>query len=247
MRVGVLGPLEVHEGDRRIHITSARQRALVALLALDAGQVVSADRLIDGVWGDEAPADALNALQHHVSRLRRTVGSSLATRGSGYLLDLEQEDVDALRFARLVGEGRAALREGNVPEAAATLRGALAMWRGASLEEFLDRGWARQEASRLQELYLDAVEDRIDADLSLGLHANVVEELRDVLGEHPFRERLWGQLMLALYRCGRQPEALAAYVEARRVLASEHGLDPGPELVRLERAILAQDSALAAP
>jgi predicted ATPase/DNA-binding SARP family transcriptional activator len=247
MKVGVLGPLEVREGDRRVQIMSARQRALVALLALDAGQVVSADRLIDGVWGDEAPADALNALQHHISRLRRTVGPSLVTRGSGYLLDLEPGDVDALRFARLAGEGRAALREGHLSEVAATLRGALALWRGAPLEEFLDRDWARREATRLQELYLDAVEDRIDADLSLGLHANVVEELRDVLGEHPFRERLWGQLMLALYRCGRQPEALAAYAEARRVLAEEHGLDPGPELVRLERAILAHDPALAAP
>jgi Pyridine nucleotide-disulphide oxidoreductase, dimerisation domain/Pyridine nucleotide-disulphide oxidoreductase/Bacterial transcriptional activator domain/Transcriptional regulatory protein, C terminal len=172
MRVGVLGPLEVREGDHRLQIMSARQRAPVALLALDAGQVVSADRLIDGVSGDEAPADALNALQHHVSRLRRTVGPSLVTRGSGYLLELEPEDVDALWFARLAGEGRAALRQGNLSEVAATLRGALALWRSAPLEEFLDRDWARQGASRLQELYLDAVEDRITV-----LTATLVERL----------------------------------------------------------------------
>jgi predicted ATPase/DNA-binding SARP family transcriptional activator len=247
MRVGLLGPLEVHEGDHRIPIGSPRQRAALALLALDAGRVVSADRLIDGLWGDDAPAGAPNALQHQISRLRKTVGRSLVTRGSGYLLDVEQDDVDALRFARLTREGRAALRARNMSTAAATLRDALALWRGAPLEEFGDRDWARQEAARLQELYLAAVEDRIDADLSDGLHADVLEELRSMVGEHPFRERLWGQLMVALYRSGRQPDALAAYAEARRVLADEHGLDPGPQLAQLEQAILTQDPDLAAP
>ena len=175
------------------------------------------------------------------------MGRSLVTRGSGYLLAVEQDDVDALRFARLAREGRVALRARNMSTVAATLRDALALWRGPPLEEFLDRDWARQEASRLQELYLAAVEDRIDADLSEGLHADVLEELRSMLGEHPFRERLWGQLMLALYRGGRQPEALAAYAKARQVLAEEHGLDPGPQLAQLEQAILTQDPDLAAP
>lgn len=247
MRVGLLGPLEVYEGDHRIHVGSVRQRAALALLALDAGRVVSADRLIDGLWGDNAPAGAPNALQHHISRLRKAVGQSLVTRGPGYLLDVEHDDVDALRFARLAREGRVALRARDMSMVAVTLRDALALWRGPPLEEFLDRDWARQEAARLQELYLAAVEDRIDADLSDGFHADVLDELRSMLGEHPFRERLWGQLMLALYRCGRQPEALAAYAEARRVLAEEHGLDPGPELAQLEQAILNQDPDLAAP
>jgi hypothetical protein len=139
MRVGVLGTLEVGEGDHHpLRITSARQRALVALLALDAGQVVSVDRLIEGLWGDDAPADARNALRHHVSRLRKTIGPSLVTRASGYLLAVQPEDVDALRFARLVTEARAGLRDGSGGAVAATLRSALALWRGAPLEEFLD-------------------------------------------------------------------------------------------------------------
>jgi predicted ATPase/DNA-binding SARP family transcriptional activator len=247
MRVGVLGPLEVSEGDRRLRIASARQRALVALLALDGGRVVSVDRLIEGLWGDDAPADALNALRHHVSRLRKTIGPSLVTQGPGYLLAVQQEDVDALQFARLAGEARARLRHGHDDEVAATLRSALALWRGPPLQEFLDHDWARREASRLSELHLAAVEDRFDVDLSMGLHADVVEEIRAVVGEHPFRERLWGQLMLALYRSGRQTEALAAYAEARKVLSEELGLDPGPDLTGLERAILAHDPDLAAP
>jgi predicted ATPase/DNA-binding SARP family transcriptional activator len=247
LRVGVLGPLEVRQGDHQLDIASVRQRALVALLALDAGQVVSVDRLIEGLWGDRVPADAVNALRHHVSRLRRTIGPSLVTQGSGYLLTVQQEDVDALRFARLAGEARTGLQQGRRDEVAAALRRALALWRGSPLEEFLDYQWARQAAARLSELRLAAVEDRFEVDLSMGLHAEVVEEIRAVVGEHPFRERLWGQLMLALYRCGRQAEALAAYAEARRLLAKELGLDPGPELVSLERAILAHDPALAAP
>ena len=233
LRVGVLGPLEVRQGDHRVHIASVRQQALVALLALDAGQVVSVDRLIEGLWGDRVPADAVNALRHHVSRLRKTIGPALVTRGSGYLLTVQQKDIDALQFTRLAGEARAALHQGRRNQAAAALRTALALWRGPPLEEFLDRDWARQAAARLGELYLAAVEDRIDIDLSMGLHAEVVEQLRALVGEHRFRERLWGQLMLALYRCGRQAEALAVFAEARQVLAEELGLDPGPELAGL--------------
>jgi predicted ATPase/DNA-binding SARP family transcriptional activator len=247
LTVGVLGPLQVRQGDRRLEIASARQRALVALLALDAGQVVSVDRLIEGLWGDDAPDGAVNALRHHVSRLRKAIGPSLVTQGSGYLLRVAQKDVDALHFERLTGEARARLHQEGREEAAATLRTALALWRGSPLEEFLDHQWARQAAARLGELRLAAVEDRFDVDLHLGLHAEVVEEIRAVVAEHRFRERLWGQLMLALYRCGRQAEALAVYAEARRVLAEELGLDPGPELASLERAILAHDPHLAAP
>jgi DNA-binding SARP family transcriptional activator len=143
----------VGEADQPFHIASAKQRALVALLALDAGRVVSVERLIEGLWGDEAPADAGNALRHHVSRLRTTVGPSLVTQRSGYLLAVQRDEVDALHFARLAGEARAGLRDRPPGAVAATLRSALALWRGAPLEEFLDHDWARREASRLSELH----------------------------------------------------------------------------------------------
>jgi len=247
MRVGLLGPLEIGEDDRRISIASAKQRGLIALLALNAGNVISADRLIEGLWGEGAGGDALNALRHHVSRLRKAIGAALVTRASGYLLDLEPDDVDALQFARLVSEGRSGFQHQTNNEVAATFRRALALWRGAPLVEFLDYDWARQEAARFEELYLAALEDRIQADLAMGLHADLVNELQGLVREHSFRERLWGQLMLALYGCGRQTDALAAFQEVRRVLADENGLDPGPELVRLELAILAHDPDLAVP
>jgi predicted ATPase/DNA-binding SARP family transcriptional activator len=247
VQVDLLGPLEVRRAGRPLDIASPRQRALVARLALDAGRVVPVDRLVDGLWGAEPPADARGALQHHISRLRKVLGPALITRGPGYLLDLDLADVDALRFAELAGAGRAALRRGEIGEAAATLRGALGLWRDPPLEEFADREWSPPAAARLQEVFLGALEDRIDADLAAGRHDDVVEEIRAVLGEHAFRERLWGQLMLALYRCGRQADALATYAEARRILADEHGLDPGPELAAMERAILTQDPNLAAP
>jgi predicted ATPase/DNA-binding SARP family transcriptional activator len=247
LRVNLLGPLEIRRSDRTIGIASALQRALVARLALDAGRVVPVDRLVDGLWGAKPPSDSRGALQHHISRLRKVIGPVLVTRGSGYLLDLSPRDVDALRFTELAASGRAALRRGDAVQAAAVLRAALASWSGSPLEEFLDRDWAPPAAVRLREVFLGALEDRLDADLATGKHADVIEEIRDVLRENAFRERLWGQLMLALYRCGRQADALAAYAEARRVLADEHGLDPGPELAAMERAILTQDPDLVAP
>ena len=204
MNVSVLGPLEASVDGRQVALGAGKPRALLAMLALHAGEAVSTDRLIEGLWGERAPGDAVNALRHHVSRLRKTIGPSLVTQGPGYLLAVEPKDVDALQFAALIGEARVRLRDGSGGEVAATLRSALALWHGAPLEEFLDHDWARQEASRLSELYLAAVEDRFDVDLAMGLHADVVEELRGEVREHPYRERLWGQLMLALYRGGRQ-------------------------------------------
>ena len=248
MRVGLLGPVEMSDAGRGFGITSAKQRGLIALLALNAGTVVSADRLIEGLWGEGAGGDALNALRHHVSRLRKQVGAMLVTRASGYLLDLEPDQVDALQFARLLTDARTGLQQDQThDEVAATLRRALVLWRGAPLVEFLDHDWARQEATRLEQLYLAAIEDRIHADLALGRHADLVNELQGLVREHSFRERLWGQLMLALYRCGRQTDALAAFQDVRRMLAEENGLDPGPELARLELAILAHDPQLAVP
>jgi predicted ATPase len=227
-----------------VAISSAKQRALLALLALNAGQVVSADRLIDGVWGEVAGADALNALQHHVSRLRKLGAPLLLTRPTGYVLDVPPTDVDALQFGELVRQARAALRQGDAAKARAAFSTAFPLWRGTPLVEFADHDWARQEQARLEELYLSALEDRIDADLAAGAGVDLLDELRRLVVEQPFRERLWGQLMVALYRSGRQTEALAAYQEARGVLAEEHGVDPGPELVRLEAAILAHDPGL---
>ncbi|MCV2488001.1 AAA family ATPase [Geodermatophilus sp. YIM 151500] len=247
LQVHLLGPLQVRRQGRPVPVPSSRQRALVARLALEAGRVVGTDRLIDVVWADRPPADAHGALHHHVSRLRRAIGAALVTRGPGYLLDVRDDDVDALQFTRLAAAGRAALRAGSLDEAGSALRAALALWRGPPLEEFLDRDWARPPAARLQGQYLDAVEDGFDVDLATGRHADVLEPIREVLAEHPFRERLWGQLMVALYRCGRQPDALSAYADARRILADEHGLDPGPQLADLEHAILSHDPQLAAP
>src|SRR5947209_7000226 len=195
MRVGLLGPLEISEDGPRFSITSAKQRGLIALLALNAGSVVSADRLIEGLWGEQAGGDALNALRHHVSRLRKEIGSTLVTRASGYLLDLEPDHVDALQFARLVTDGRRGLEDHASDTVAAAFRRALALWRGAPLVEFLNHDWARQEAARLEELYLDALEHRIQADLAMGLHADLVNELQGLVREHSFRERLWGQLI----------------------------------------------------
>src|SRR5438067_3059082 len=146
MRVGLLGPLEIGDDSRRYLIASAKQRGLIALLALNAGNVVSADRLIEGLWGEAEGGDALNALRHHVSRLRKEIGGALVTRAPGYLLDLQPEHVDALQFARLVAEGRAGVQHWTDQEVAATLRRALGLWRGDPLVEFLDHHWARQEA-----------------------------------------------------------------------------------------------------
>ncbi len=247
MTIRLLGPFEVQLGEQSVTVGSAKQRALLALLALNVGRVVTVDRLIEGLWGDSASPETLNALQHHISRLRKLVSPCLLTRPPGYVLDLPSAEVDALRFAELVREARVALQRGDVADARALFRAAFLLWRGSPLLEFVDHDWARQEAARLENLYLDAIEDRIDADLAARSSAELVDELRALTAEHRFRERLWGQLMLALYRAGRQTDALATYQQARQVLAEEHGVDPGPELVRLEAAILAHDPDLMVP
>jgi predicted ATPase/DNA-binding SARP family transcriptional activator len=245
LRVGVLGPLEILDDDRVVAVSGAKQRAIVALLALNAGRVVSADRLIAEVWADDAPADAANALQHHVSRLRRALGSErVVASAPGYVLTLDGSRVDAIAFERLASDGRAALREDDPDDAASKLREALALWRGEPLAEFADQQWAVPEAARLERLHEDVLEDRLDCDLALGRHADVVAELEALTAEHPFRERMWALLMLALYRSGRQAGALDAYRRAREALADAYGLDPGPELQRLEGRILAQDPSL---
>src|SRR6266705_1157504 len=252
MEIRLLGPLEVHSRGRPVEVAGRRLRLLLAVLALRPGQVVAAERLIDLLWEEASPpADPANALQALVSRLRRALeaassGERLASRPSGYLLAVEPDQVDALRFERLRRDGHEALAAGRHVQAAATLREALELWRGQALAEFATEPFAAANATRLEELRLGALEDRIEAELALGAHARLVGELEALATEQPLRERLHALLMRALYAAGRQADALAAYQRVRRALAERAGLDPGPELRRVEKAVLAQDPALTA-
>jgi branched-chain amino acid transport system substrate-binding protein len=239
----------VRDGERPVRLAGVKQRSLLALLLLDANRVVSSDRLIDELWGDDPPEDAPTALQQHVSRLRKLLEPHdvLETRAPGYVLAIEPEQLDLARFERLTGEGRRLAEEGRTDEASATLRSALDLWRGEPLADLAGEPFARDALPRLEEARLEALEARIDADLAAGRHAELVGELRRLVGEHPYRERLRAQLMLALYRAGRQSEALDVFADARRVLVGELGLEPGPELQRLQQGILGQDPTLDAP
>jgi YVTN family beta-propeller protein len=240
----VLGPLDVVDGDRSVELGGRKQRAVLAMLALRPGQVVSTDALVDGLWGDAPPATAAKSLQVYVSRLRKTLGEgAIVTRATGYLLAASPDDVDLARFEQLTAEAR---RE--EPAAAAeTLRAALDLWRGRALADVAEVPFARAESARLEEIRVAALEDRIDADIALGRSAEVVGELEGLVRLHPYRERLRGQLMLALYRSGRQADALGAYRDARTTLANELGLEPGDDLRELERRMLAHDPTLAGP
>ena len=251
MDIRILGPLEVLDDGRPIALSGGRQRELLALLVLERNRPVPGDRIVEELWDGAAPATAPKVVQNLVSRLRRELPAAddpLRTRGHAYELALDEGALDATAFEQLLDEGRRALAAGDAEHAAATLRAALALWRGPALGEFADRSWARAESGRLEEQRLVALERRIDADLALGRHADVVGELEAVVAREPLREGLRGQLMLALYRSGRQAEALAAYADARRTLVAELGIEPGPALTRLQEAILRQDPALdAAP
>ena len=241
MEIRLLGPLEVRDGDGIISLPRRQQRALLAALALRADEVVSTDRLVADLWGENAPASATGSLQNTVSALRKVIGREvLLTHSPGYRLAIGRDAVDVNRFEQLLGEAREA-----EPAARATvLREALDLWHGPALADFDEESFARFEAARLNELRVAAQEDRIDAELELGRHAKLVGELEQLAATHPLRERLRGQLMLALYRCGRQAEALEVYRAARLALADELGLDPSPSLQELERRILKQDASL---
>jgi DNA-binding SARP family transcriptional activator len=195
----------VRDGERPVRLAGVKQRSLLALLLLDANRVVSSDRLIDELWGDDPPEDAPTALQQHVSRLRKLLEPHdvLETRAPGYVIAIEPEQLDLARFERLTGEGRRLGEEGRADEASATLRSALDLWRGEPLADLAPEPFARDALPRLEEARLEALEARIDADLAAGRHAELVGELRRLVGEHPYRERLRAQLMLALYRGGR--------------------------------------------
>jgi DNA-binding SARP family transcriptional activator len=250
MRFCVLGPLQAYADGRSVAVGGGRQRALLALLLVHAGEVVSRDRLIEELWAGEPPPGGSQSLDAYLSRLRRAFREAgadevLATRAPGYVL--QAEETDARRFEALAAQSREALAVGDAGRAAPVLAEALALWRGAAYAEVADEPWARAEAGRLAGLRMSATEDRIEAELALGHHAALVPELEVLVAREPTRERLAGQLMVALYRSGRQADALAAYRAVRRSLVEELGLEPGPELRRLEAAVLAQDPALDLP
>jgi YVTN family beta-propeller protein len=244
----ILGPLEVLDDDRRIELGGARQRAVLAILVLHRGETVSVDRIVDLMWGERPPVTAVKTVQVYVSHLRRAlVEDAIVSSRGGYALAAEADRIDALRFERLVDEGRAALSGDDPARAAELLRSALALWRGPVLGDLAYERFAQDGAARLEELRLTAVEERVDADIRLGRHLELVAELEGLVREHPLRERLRAQQMLALYRSGRQADALESFREARRSLVDELGLEPGRELRELEQAILAQDPALDRP
>jgi predicted ATPase/DNA-binding SARP family transcriptional activator len=248
MEFRILGPLEVLDEGRRVALASTKQRALLALLLLHRGETLGTERLIDALWGERPPATAAKSVQVHVSRLRKALapagGELIVTREHGYELAVDPELVDAERFERLVGEGRRELAGGHAERAAAALEEALSLWRGRPLDDLAYEQFAQGEIARLDQLRVAALEQLVEAKLALGRHAEVVAQLETLVAEHPYRERLWGQLMLALYRCERQADALQAYQDARRTLVEELGIEPGERLRELERAILAQDPAL---
>ncbi|HYI75758.1 MAG TPA: BTAD domain-containing putative transcriptional regulator, partial [Gaiellaceae bacterium] len=245
----VLGPFEVRDGERSLALGGTRQRSVLAILVLRAGETVSSDRLIDELWGERPPADASTALQQHVSRLRKALEPHgvLVTRAPGYVLEIAPEQLDLERFRTLVDQGRRELADDSADDAARTLRAALALWRGRPLADLVNETFAADVARELDEERLAALELRVDADLACGRHSELVGELTPLVRAEPLRERLRAQLMLALYRCGRQSDALDAYADARQTLVSELGLEPGPELQELQQAILGHDEALRAP
>ena len=240
----LLGPLEVAEHDRSLALGGVKQRSLLAILLLNANELVSTDRLIDQLWGATPPATCAKSIQVYVSRLRKVLGERrLATHPPGYVLRIEPSELDLARFEQLAGEARRAAPE----SAARKLREALALWRGPALADLAYESFAEVETARLEEMRLAVLEQRVDADLALGRHAELVGELEALVTRHPLRERLRCQVMLALYRSARQAEALDAYRAARRELSEELGLEPSEEVKRLEQAILCQDPALELP
>jgi predicted ATPase/DNA-binding SARP family transcriptional activator len=251
---GLLGPLEVRADESLLPLTAAKQKSILALLMLHQGEVVSVDRLQEALWDQHPPATAPTALQGYVSQLRRLLetgeeggGSLLVTRSPGYLLAVAPDQLDLARFEQLTASGREAFAVGEPARAAALFAEALALWRGPPLTDFAYESWAQAAIARLEELRLSALEDRIEADLACGRHADLIGELESLIIEQPLSERLRGQLMLALYRSGRQAEALEAYQQARTTLVDELGIEPSRELQELNRAILNQDDSLSAP
>lgn len=244
----ILGPIEVRDGDRALPLGGKRQRALLALLLMRANEVVSRDLLIDELWAGDPPKAAVNVLQSYVSHLRKVLPADvLTTREPGYALEIDLDDLDLHRLERLVEDARTSLGHGDADAASSRLRQALDLWRGEPLADFTHEPFAQAEIARLEEVRLAAVELRVEADLAHGRHAEIVGELEALVAKHPLREHLRALLMLALYRGGRQVEALASYRDARRILVEDLGIEPGDELQALERRILVHDPDLLEP
>ena len=246
MEFRILGPLEVRADDRAVALGGTKPRAVLAVLLLHRNQPVSAERLALALWGEEAPAGAVKTVQVHVSRLRKALGDSdaLVTTPAGYRLNVRPSELDAERFESLLADGRLALAAGRAEQAASTSREALGLWRGAPLADLAGLPFAPTEISRLEEQHLAAVELRVEADLAAGRCAELVAELQGLVAAHPWRERMHAQLMLALYRGGRQAEALEAYRHAREVLSEQLGIEPTTALHDLHQAILTHDPAI---
>jgi DNA-binding SARP family transcriptional activator/pimeloyl-ACP methyl ester carboxylesterase len=247
MEFRLLGPLEVLDGDTSVALGPPKQRALLARLLLAEGRTVAVDQFVDDLWGGDVPDSAVKMIQIHVSHLRRLLPAGmLLTRAPGYALEIDSAALDIVRFTRLRERGRAASASGDPAGAAALLTEALELWRGPALGEFSEP-FAVVERAHLEEQHLACREDRVEAELALGRHADLVGELEMLVRGHPLRERLRGQLMLALYRSGRQAEALESYRQFRASLDEELGIEPSPALRELERRILQQDPQLSGP
>jgi len=245
MEFRILGPLEVDKEGGAVPVGRRKQRAVLAMLVLHPGRVVSVERLIDAVWGEAAPETAHTILQGYVSALRKTLGPELiVTRSPGYALQADPASIDLERFESFIAAGKESLAAGDATAASEQLDMALSLWRGEPLGDLDSISFVEGERARLEELRLGAMEERVEAQLALGQHAVVIAGLQSLVRDHPLRERLRGQLMLALYRSGRQAEALEVYRQGRHLLADDLGLEPGEPLQRLERAILEHDPKL---
>src|SRR5689334_22592225 len=250
MEFRILGPVDVlDDAGVRLVIGGARERGLLALLLLSANKVVPIERLVDGLWGEQRTGGSVHALRVHVSRLRRALrdigrDDMLLTRPHGYLLRVEPDAIDAARVDALLSMARQQAAQNDHIGAADTLRQALAQWRGPALADVLDAPFVRSQAARLEETRLGALEQRIDHDLACGRHTELVAELGELTTTSPLRERLWSARMLALYRSGRQADALSTYQNLRRLLHDELGLEPSAALARLHSAILAHQPQL---
>jgi DNA-binding SARP family transcriptional activator/DNA-binding beta-propeller fold protein YncE len=246
---GILGSLAATVDGKSVKLGGRGERALLAILLLDRGQTVPVERLVDGIWGEAPPASARHLIQVFVSRVRSAFGgpSVIATRAPGYAVDLGPHALDATSFERLLDEGRKAHAAGDYQDALGCLEAALRLWRGSALADLTLEGDAHAKQSRLDELRLVALEERMSVGLALAQHAQLVPELEQAVVSNPLRELLRGQLMLALYRSGRQAAALDRYREGRRLLVEELGIEPGPELRALEASILRHDSSLDVP
>jgi len=254
IRYAILGPVELRDGERGVVVGGPQQVALLAFLLVNANRALSRDRLIDALWSDCGPGGAVKRLHVAIARLRRTLDANgmqgesvLRTVAGGYLFAIAPGQLDAEVFQTRLDQGHRALEAGEAARARALLGEALAMWHGPALAGAAYEEFAQPEIRRLEELRLAAVETRVDCELQLGEHARAIGELETLVAAHPGRERFTGQLMLALYRCGRQGDALEVYARTRAYLSSELGLEPGPAVRTLQAEVLAQSDVLAAP